>query len=254
MPLAAYRTTVGNKTAMLSFTEATSSASSGGSSVAATVRGSGVADFSNNAFELQVNAPSGGTQQDIETGGILYAQVPAAEQSQVPGDKPWISVNLNQVDQAKVGKSFAQLSSVTSDDPSQLLGQLQSISDDVTTVGNEPLNGVSTTHYRATVDLNKEAASVRAKAGDKAAAVITRHEQALGTHTLPVDVWVGADHLVRQYRTQVPIPPSSSGGPAGSGTVALTMAFSDFGAPVTVTPPPSSEVADVTNQVLQASG
>ena len=116
------------------------------------------------------------------------------------------------------------------------------------------MNGVSTTHYRATVDLNKEAASVRAKAGDKAAAVITRQEQALGTHTLPVDVWVGADHLVRQYRTQVPIPPSSSGGPAGSGTVALTMAFSDFGAPVTVTPPPSSEVADVTNQVSRPPG
>ena len=252
--LAAYRATVGAKTATVTLTEATSSSSSGGSSASSTVTGSGAIDFSNNAFELRLNAPSGGTQQEIEIGAIAYVEVPAADLSQVPGQKPWISVNLSQVDQAKVGKTFSQLSSINSDDPTQLLARLQAVSDNVTIVGNEMVNGVSTTHYRATVDLNKEAALVRAKAGNKAAALVIQEEQVLGTHTLPVDVWVGTDLLVRQFRTRAPIPASSSGGPAGSGTATLTMSFSNFGAPVPVTPPPSSQVADVTEQVIQASG
>ena len=66
-----------------------------------------------------------------------YARSPPPSKAKFPAT----SLDQRQPKSGRPGKSrksFAQLSSVTSDDPSQLLGQLQSISDDVTTVGNEP--------------------------------------------------------------------------------------------------------------------
>lgn len=249
----AYRTTIGAHTASFTLTETAQSQSSSGSNASATVNGSGAVDFANRAFQLQINAPSGGSEQVLVTGGIGYVQVPPAAQSQVPGNKPWVSINLNEVDQAKAGRSYSQLASADSDSPTQLLSNLSSVSDNVTAVGSETVNGVWTTHYRATVDLNKESASVRAKDGAKAAAQITQEEKALGTGSIPVDVWVDGNHMVRQLRTEVPIPPASSGTPTGSGSATVTITFSNFGGSVAVTPPPPSEVADVTNQVIQGS-
>lgn len=250
----AYRTTVGAKTANFTLTEMTRSASTSGSSASATVTGSGAVDFSTGSFELHINAPSGGSEQVLETDGIAYIQVPPTARSQVSGNKPWASVNLDQVDEAKVGRTFAQLASVNSDSPTQLLAHLQAVSDNVTILGTDTVGGVSTAHYQATVDLNKEAGLVRTKSGAKAATLVTQEERALGTHTIPVDVWVDAKHLVRQFQTQVPVPPASSGAPAGSGTATVTMSFSSFGVPVSVGPPPTSEVTDITSEVIQSAG
>lgn len=78
--------------------------------------------------------------------------------------------------------------------------------------------------------------------------------KALGTGTLPVDVWVDAHHLVRQIRYQVPLPAASTSGASGSGKVALTITFTAFGAPVHLSAPPASQTADITSQVLQHAG
>lgn len=247
----AYTTTIKAKTANVTFTESIKSASTSGSSESSTVTGSGFVDLSSQGFELHVNAPSGGSEVVLETGGVEYIQVPPASQSQVPGNKPWVSVNLNQVDQAKVGKSFSQLASANSDNPTQALANLADVSDNVTKVGTATIGGAATTQYRATVDLTKEAANVTAKDGAKAGQAITQEAQSLGTHTLPVEVWVDANSLVRQVREEVPIPAASSGATNGSGAATLTMTFSDFGTQAALTPPPSSQVADITAQAVQ---
>ena len=71
----------------------------------------------------------------------------------MPGGKPWIKVDLNAVGkQAGIDLSqFTQLGT----DPSRMVDWLRTVSGDVTTVGTEKLDGVDTTHYRATVDLSK---------------------------------------------------------------------------------------------------
>lgn len=48
-----------------------------------------------------MNPPSGGSITVLRTGGTEYVQVPAAERNQIPGRKPWVSVNLNKVSQAR---------------------------------------------------------------------------------------------------------------------------------------------------------
>jgi hypothetical protein len=247
----AYTATVNAKTAKVTFAESTKSASTSGSSESATVTGSGLMNLSNHSFELTVNAPSGGTVELLEAAGVEYIQVPPADRSQVPGNKPWESVDLNQVDEAAVGKSFSQLSSVNSDDPTQALSNLTEVSDSVVKDGAATIDGTVTTEYGVTVDLTKEAAKTRAKEGARAALAITQEAQELGTHTLPVTVWVDADGLVKQISEEVPIPAASTGATDGSGKATVTMTFSDFGAPAPLTPPPSSQVANITAQAVQ---
>ena len=154
----AYTTTVKSKTADLTLTESVKSTSTSGSNASATVTGSGQLDLSDQSFELHINAPSGGSEEVLETGGVLYVQVPPAAQAGIPGNKAWESINLNQLARAKLGKSFSQLGSLSSDNPAQVLSDVASVSNGVTKVGTATITGVSTTGYRAEVNLDKVAA------------------------------------------------------------------------------------------------
>jgi hypothetical protein len=58
-------------------------------------------DFAGGSFNASMNPPSGGSITVLRTGGTEYVQVPAAERNQIPGRKPWVSVNLNKVSQAR---------------------------------------------------------------------------------------------------------------------------------------------------------
>ncbi len=248
---AAYTTTIDTKTVKFALTENVDAKSSSGSKISQTVTASGAGDFATNAFQVTVNASSGGSVEVLETGGVAYVQVPPASRASVPGNKPWVSVNLNQVDQATLGRSFSQITSASNDSPTQVLSNLNAVSNNVTRVATPVLSGKQTTEYAATIDLNKVAAEAKAKSGAKAAQAVTAEEQALGTHLVPVKLWVGANNLLRQVEEQVPIPAASSGATNGSGSATLTMTFSSYGSPVSLTPPPSSQVANITAQVIQ---
>jgi len=244
---AAYTATTKAKTATFRLDAMIRAKSSSGSSQSATITGGGQADFATKAFAVSINAPSGGTIKILLVHGTEYLQVPAAARGQIPGHKAWVSVNLNKVSQAKLSAPFSQVASVSNDNPTQALSQLLAVSSGVSTAGHATVAGVPTTEYRAHVSLAK----VGAKEGPNAAQAIRQQIKALGTTTVPVQVWVDAHHLVRQIRYQAPIPAAGTGGPTGSGTAALTMTFTSFGTPVQLTPPPASQTTDITNQILQ---
>lgn len=215
------------------------------------VTGSGQTDFATRAYKLSINSPAGGSITALQTGGMEYVQVPAAERSQIPGHKPWVSINLNQVSQAKLGASMSQLSSVSSGNPAQALSQLSAVSGTVTRTGSATVDGVKTTVYRAKVNLDKVAAQAQAKAGAKAAQAIRHEEQALGTSILPIQVSIDGQHLIRQIHFQTPIPATGNGASTGKGTATATITFSRYGGPVQVSPPPASQTTDITSEVLQ---
>jgi hypothetical protein len=248
---AAYTTTLRRGTAKFDFTTVTRARSATGSTEAAKVTGTGEGNFNNHDFKVMVNSPSGGSVQVLEIGAKQYTHVPPSQRLSVPGHKPWVLVDLNKVDEARLGRSFAQLSGVQNDNPSQVLSHLSQVSDRVTKVGSTSIAGVPTTAYKLEVDLRKVAAQAKQEAGGRAGQAVQQQAQVLGTHRLPVEVWIDGQHLVRQISEQVPIPAASSGASNGSGHATVTIRLSDYGLPVHFTPPPSSQVANITNQAVQ---
>jgi hypothetical protein len=248
---AAYSQTVDAKTAKMTLTETVDQNSL---PLHVTISGQGSVDFTTGNGALSFSSSATGSFADRFISPNLYIQLPAADKGQLPSGKPWISINLNTVTEAKLGASLAQLSS-TSQQSTQLLSYLQSVSSTgITTVGPATIKGVATTEYKATVDLTK----VADQKSPAEQASIKSLEAKLDATMLPVQVWLDAQGRVRQVSEQVQVSTTtqSSGGttvPAASGSVSTTVDYYDFGTPVTVQAPPSSQVDDITSQALAAS-
>jgi hypothetical protein len=147
--------------------------------------------------------------------------------SLLPSGKEWIKV-----DTAKAGKqlgfNFKGLMGQTSAD---VLAQLERTAVPVKTIGKETVDGVDTTHYRASIDPKKAPPSKRIQK-----LTVPAYK--------PVDVWVDGDHRVRQVKLDFTAKAYTN--QAMRAHVLLTMKLSDFGATVDVEPPTPSTVVDVT--------
>ena len=97
-------------------------------------------------------------------------------------------------------------------------------------VGSEDINGTPTTHYHATIDLDKLAGS----AGG-AAASVRQLEKLGGFKELPTDIWIDGDQRVRRQSLplQQPVPTKFD----------LTVDYKRFGVPVDTTAPLADETA-----------
>jgi hypothetical protein len=250
---AAYSQTIDAKTAKVTLTE--SITQSNALPLQVTISGQGSLDFNSGDTTLTFTSPqTAGDYSALFVSPNLYIQLPAADKAQLPTGKTWISMNLNTISEAKLGTSLSQLSS-SSQDSTQLLSYLQSVSTSgTTTVGPAAIKGVPTTEYKATIDLAK----VADQKSPAEQAAIKSIEAQLNATTMPVQVWLDAQGRVRQVSKQLQLSTNSqsSGGttvPAASSSVSTTVDYYDFGTPVAVQPPPASQVDDVTNQALAAA-
>jgi hypothetical protein len=175
----------------------------------------------------------------LTNGLIVYMRAPTLTQ-QLPGGKEWLKLDVQQLAKSR-NLNLGQLQQLTQNDPTQLLEYLKAVSGKIDEVGSEDVRGVATTHYRAKVDLDKVADQVPAAARESVRASIRSLEQSLGTHELPVDVWVDAQNRVRRFSQHLTV--------ALGGDVDVTVDFFDFGTPVSVTTPPASQTTDL-GQVL----
>jgi predicted small secreted protein len=155
--------------------------------------------------------------------------------------KKWLKFDLAKVSKG-LGIDLSQLAQV-GQDPSQSMQMLKAVGGEVKKVGEDEVRGVDTTHYSATVDFDKYPAAV--PASDRAAVKksIERLVKLSGQRTIPVDVWVDDDEVVRRVaqtiKTKVP--------GAGSMQMKMTMDFYDFGTKVDVEKPPADQVQDISD-------
>lgn len=198
-----------------------------------TLTGSGAFDFAKRVGTMHSSFPnpSGGELaiDMVLTEATIYLKSDAFAAF---AGKPWISVDLK----TALGGNFSQLGT---SDPSQGLAFLQGAKE-VTLVGKEDVRGVSSSHYRATIDLG--AALTKLSGGAKEAA--TKLEGVVeDAHALPIDVWVdGQNRVTRTVMTMRTKPTAATEGKATTSKVSTELY--DYGTPLTVTIPPADQVAD----------
>jgi hypothetical protein len=126
---------------------------------------------------------------------------------------------------------------------------------DLQTVGTEQVRGADTTHYRGNLDLASALAEVSADERAKAESELGKVGIDPSMATVPVDVWIGTDGLVRRVQIGVQGLESTASTTAGNdlgGT--FTMEFYDFGQPVAITVPPADQVFEVDPSMLASLG
>ena len=240
-PAASAASTADAKSAKLAFD---TSLAGGGRTLHMT--GSGTVDFRNRAARMTFDVgdvvrgsglpASPGERWTILTHGlVLYMHAPTLAQ-QLPGGKQWLKLDVAAVAKSR-NVDLGQLRQLTQSDPTQMLTYLRATSGKIEKVGNEKVRGVETTHYRAQVDLDRVADQAPTNLRRTFRTSIRSLERELGTHTVPVDVWIDANDLVRRLQEHVSV--------AGSGKIDFTVDFYDFGTPVSITPPPASETLDL---------
>jgi hypothetical protein len=175
---------------------------------------------------------------------IVYMSLPFLRKL-TPGGKPWIKMDLDAIGK-RLGVDFSQLTNL-SVNPAQMLDWLRATSGSITKIGAETVGGVQTTHYHATVDLAKYPRLVPPSRRAAMRRTVDALTKLAHVSRFPADAWVGADGLVRKLH--VAIRETVGGQPL---EVAVALRFHDFGTPVHVTVPPSSQTVDFSK--LEAGG
>ena len=183
------------KTAAATSVHVTVDASGGRGMLAGPVTGSGDFDIANQRGSFELHLSRLGTVDAVVDGPNAYVKAPFLS-AFLPEGKPWVRLQR---------RNASGLNAVPQN-PTQALARLKRFAS-VKEVGDETIDGVSTTHYHGT-----------ARRGQ-------------GT----LDVWIGKDDgYVRRIQAD---------GNGKSGAVD----FSDFGEPVSITVPPAGETATMSN-------
>jgi hypothetical protein len=190
---------------------------------AVTITGTAQADFTNDAVALTVNLPAvvaklipGGSNAPevvnaVLSGGTIYLEIPSL--SHLVGE-PWISIALPSGATSSIPGIFTKVASALGD-VNAIITFAQNHHATVTSLGTAIMNGVSATGTKIVASLPG-----KASAG-----------------TLTASVW--ADSSDRLVLGSVSV---SGAGKKGALGLTATVGVSSYGAPVTITVPPASEV------------
>jgi hypothetical protein len=175
-------------------------ASGAGGMFSGTVTGSGDFDNATHRGSFHLDVTNYGSIDAVLDGTSAYVKAPFLA-TFLPAGKTWLKLNAK-----------ARASGLVPQNPKQALARLKKLTS-VRNVGDETIDGVSTTHYHGTA----------------------RVEHAT------FDVWIGkGDGYVRRVQ-------AAANDKNGNGHATVT--FSDFGKVVTVSVPPASDTADGTNLI-----
>jgi hypothetical protein len=189
---------------------------------------------------------SGDPAEIIVDGVVFYMKFPALT-SLLPGTKEWIKFDLATLGEAE-GFDLAQLQQLNQGDPTAILEYLRATGD-VEEVGAEEVDGVETTHYQATVDLDRAVQQAPADVRDQVQAQIDQIKASSGLTELPIDVWIDGDGLPRKLAYDMTIEAEGQ-----EVHTVLEMVFTDYGVEVDVTPPPADQVTDFAELTASLGG
>lgn len=207
-----------------------------------TATGTGQIDFDGPFMSLTMDmasvAPEGGTLSYVMTPDAMYMSLPAPAQQQVGAN--WL--RMRYADMAEeFGVDAQQMMSGQATDPTAMLDQLHGVTDDIDDLGEEVIDGITTTHYRATISQD---AVIAKTPEDSRAGVENLLETSGFPETYAVEVWIDADNLVRRMTMAMSMPQYDQ---------ATTITLSDYGAPVDIQVPTES-IIDYPDFMERTSG
>ena len=144
--------------------------------------------------------------------------------------KPWVVL-----DAAQLGVDAGDLAASQGADPTQGLDLLTGLSDTAKDVGNELIDGAKTTKYQGAITSE---ALTRNLPKAQAADVV----KLLGAEkSIPVTVWIDEQNRARKLDLTFRFAQRGT-----TTTMKATYSFSGFGEPVSIIPPPASQVGEKT--------
>ncbi len=170
---------------------------------------------------------------DNSAGLIVYFRFPYFSARAKPM-RPWVRVDLGGTIRVQ-GASLALLA--FDQNPWQYLYFLQSPNGKVTKVGTD---AAGTTHYKASLDLLNYPKNLPAASRNVAEFFASQFTKLLTQRYLPSEVWIDKAGYVRELTITYPIP-------IGIKVLnyTLTIHYSGFGKPASVSLPPDSQVVNV---------
>jgi hypothetical protein len=142
------------------------------------------------------------TADVIVADGVVYFSADALG-GLLPSGSPWVSIDLSAIADA-TGTPLEDMTGGFFLDPTAA-AQMLLDADDVTTVGNETIDGVATRHYQVSVDL----AAAIAAAPQLGAQLDARLDDQLAQSGIPdtivYDVWVTEDNQLRRAAVDVTV-------------------------------------------------
>ena len=179
---------------------------------------SGQARFSDAGMEMKASSSGAQAMEMILVGKAMYMK--SADLG--TGDK-WVKIDLSDPNSL-----FGMIGKAT--DPEVMFKAMESPKK-LELIGTEDVDGVSTNHYRITMDPTRYL-----EAMDFPAAMADMMPKELVT-----EMWVDGDDLPRKFAQTIEIP-GAGGGAATSSTTEGT--YSDFGTDVEIEAPPADEVTE----------
>lgn len=184
----------------------------------------GVSDFATGAADFALDVSGSGLDADLRM--ITDATTVWVTED----DETWYSIPVDEFESGSATPPGL--------DATGYLAFLEQMGD-VTSSGEEEMDGVSTTHYRAEVDL-ADFAEAQGTAVDADAL-----EQA-GIESLPIDVWIDGDDLVR--RVAITMDANVEG---TSFAMDIEADFSDFDSGATIATPPAGDIQPGSSSTLE---
>ncbi len=188
--------------------------------------------------DLADTSPEDWKLDAIVDGDVVYLRFPPLAK-ELPDGKTWIKGNAKELSQSGTS-GLDQAGALSGMDARDVFSFLEGVSGTIEAVGSEDVRGVSTSHYRATLDPTKLTALVPADQQGSLGGIDEAAKQA-GLTDLPIDVWVDADGRVRKLSIELD---AKMPGSDASLQASLVVEVYDYGMPLDLELPPADQVAD----------
>lgn len=182
-------------------------------------------DVAYHPTRLDLTIDAGGQQlRETLVGSTFYLKLPPA----AGAPKPWVSVSVKKISALTGIDLDSLLNNASADQTVQLLTKASNVK----YVGTEQVDGVSARHLSGTVDVDKVFAALSATEKTQQKQLQTLVDS-VGMKNNQIDLWVNDKNIpikvVQSYDSKL-----------GHGT--STMFLTKLDAPVSITPPPASQV------------